>query len=197
MFFRSPTARAASGSGAMVFSTGTDSPVRGASSKRRRAASSSRRSAGAIRPASRSTMSPGTISPAGTTGVVPPRSTVAVGAAMAFSAAMAPPARARGHGGAEEHEDHEVRELAGEHPERRPPPALAQDVGAVLGEAAGGLLSRQAVGERPHSGEDVLSRHSVPARHAIANGEGTPRHWVSASSPDCLAWYMTLPAVIA
>jgi hypothetical protein len=44
--------------------------------------------------------------------------------------------QARDHRGTEDHKDHEVRELAGEHPEGRPPPAPAQDVGAVLGQTA-------------------------------------------------------------
>ncbi|MDT4837681.1 hypothetical protein FQZ97_714200 [compost metagenome] len=72
MFSRSPTV-AFSATGPAVFSAGTDSPVRAASSVRRFFTSVRRRSAGTLSPDSSSTTSPGTSSSAGIIRVSPPR----------------------------------------------------------------------------------------------------------------------------
>jgi hypothetical protein len=69
---RSPTV-AFAGTASTLFSAGTDSPVRAASSVRRFFASTSRRSAGIRSPDSSSTTSPGTSCSAGSIRVSPPR----------------------------------------------------------------------------------------------------------------------------
>ena len=73
---RSPTP-ASEPTGRLSFSLGSDSPVRAASSTRKFVDSSIRRSAGALSPAARRTMSPGTRSSAGTFTHAPSRSTSA------------------------------------------------------------------------------------------------------------------------
>ena len=82
-----------SGSGSVVFSAGSDSPVRAASLIRSARASRRRRSAVTMSPASRRTRSPGTSSGAGTMSVSPSRTTRAVGLDMALRASRACSAR--------------------------------------------------------------------------------------------------------
>ena len=80
MFLRSPrgtsSASAASVMASVCFSTGTDSPVRAASSIFMDALSSTRQSAGTESPASRRTMSPGTSSELGRWLILPSRTTL-------------------------------------------------------------------------------------------------------------------------
>ena len=66
MFVRSPIARVAPLRAAVIFSTGSDSPVSAASSTARSTASQTRPSAGTLSPAVSRTRSPGTSSRAGT-----------------------------------------------------------------------------------------------------------------------------------
>ena len=82
-----------SGSGTVILATGSDSPVRAASSIFSPGASSKRMSAVTISPCSSSTTSPGTTSAAGTTVTSPPRRTRACGDDIRLSASMAWPAR--------------------------------------------------------------------------------------------------------
>ncbi len=72
-----------------VFSTGTDSPVRTASSHSRPRASSSRRSAGMMSPTSRTTMSPGTSAVTSIAVSRPSRIVRAVGRSWAWRSAIA------------------------------------------------------------------------------------------------------------
>ena len=80
-------------SGALFLETGVLSPVRADSATRSAIDSSTLASAGMVSPSSRSRTSPGTSSVAGTTRCCPSRSTRAVGAVMASSAATACSAR--------------------------------------------------------------------------------------------------------
>ncbi len=93
MFVLSATGASSRSSGAAVFSTGSDSPVSAASSVRSRTASESRTSAGTTEPVWSTTRSPGTSRSAPTSRGLPSRTTVAVGAAIRFSAAIARSAR--------------------------------------------------------------------------------------------------------
>jgi hypothetical protein len=92
MHVRSPIGASAA-TGSVDFSTGTDSPVRMASSIRSPAASISRRSAGIFSPASRSTMSPGTTPAPSILRRVPSRRTEVRGAIILRMAAIASSAR--------------------------------------------------------------------------------------------------------
>ena len=91
--------RAASSSGATIFSAAKDSPVSAASPSLSSIASSSRRSAGTTLPASSSTTSPGTSAPAGTLLTAPSRKATACRGAGCFSADMARSARRAATGG--------------------------------------------------------------------------------------------------
>ena len=88
MFVRSPSATSTSGRTLAPLATGALSPVSAASWVSRVADRTIRPSAGARSPASRCTMSPGTISAAGTDVRVPPRTMRACGICMADSALM-------------------------------------------------------------------------------------------------------------
>ena len=90
---RSPTGACGSATGSTRLLTGWDSPVRAASAMRKEAKEVSRRSAGTIAPSARTTRSPGTSSAASTCCSIPSRTTTAVGADMARSAAIACSAR--------------------------------------------------------------------------------------------------------
>ncbi len=93
VLWRSPKAASPSSTEAAFLVTGSDSPVRAASSICRLAVSSRRTSAGTKLPASRKTMSPGTSSRAGTLMRCPSRRMAASGAASFFKASSACSAR--------------------------------------------------------------------------------------------------------
>ena len=92
MFFLSPTL-ISPGNTLFVFSTGTDSPVREASSAFRLTASRRRASAGIRSPVLKKIMSPGTSSFAGISVSFPSLRTDATGAAILFRASIARSAR--------------------------------------------------------------------------------------------------------
>ncbi len=89
IFFWSPVATFSFSIGFPVFSTGTDSPVKDASSIFRFTASTIRPSAGILSPVLRRTMSPGTSSLAGISSSLPPLKTFAIGAASRLNASNA------------------------------------------------------------------------------------------------------------
>ena len=89
MLTRSPIPASAASSTVKSFSTGTDSPVRAASSILRELASSKRRSAGTTSPASRATISPGTNSLESISAMCPSRRTRAAGLDIDLRASMA------------------------------------------------------------------------------------------------------------
>ncbi len=90
---RSPRATLSWSTGSVSLSTGSDSPVRVASSTRSPATSTKRRSAGTMAPASICTTSPGTSSRAAISTVRPSRTTRTIGTAILRSAAIACSAR--------------------------------------------------------------------------------------------------------
>ena len=89
MFRRSPNGALGENFASASFSTGTDSPVREASSAFRLKLSSKRASAGTMSPRLSCNMSPGTSSSDGNTTCFPARMTVAFGDDSFFSASMA------------------------------------------------------------------------------------------------------------
>ena len=93
MLSRSPKGMFSPGSGFTILSTGTDSPVRAASSHRRFIDSSTRASAGILEPASTRITSPGTNWVASISRTWPARRTLTEGTANRFRAAMARSAR--------------------------------------------------------------------------------------------------------
>ena len=87
MSTRSPSATSSPATGSTAFRTGVLSPVSAASSISSVAATSRRPSAGILSPASKTTMSPGTSSSAGTSTSSPPRRTCALITSIFCSAA--------------------------------------------------------------------------------------------------------------
>ena len=89
MFTRSASPTAGSRSSVASFCTGTDSPVKAASSTSRSAVVHRRRSAATLSPSSRRITSPGTTVADGSSDTCPPRTTRATGEVMSRSAASA------------------------------------------------------------------------------------------------------------
>ena len=89
MFTRSPMPISPAGKIPISFSTGTDSPVKAASSIFNEAASNNRISAGTTSPASSITISPGTNSSLLIVNVCPSLKTVAFGVDICFNASIA------------------------------------------------------------------------------------------------------------